>query len=404
MAKQDYYETLGVQRNANKEEIAAAYRKKAMEYHPDRNPGDTVAIEKFKFCAEAFEVLHNDDKRAAYDRYGHAGVDGMGGAHQFQDINEIFGSFGDLFGSIFGGGRSRGRQVRQGADVRCQLSLTLNEAARGVTKHITFRRRELCETCHGNGCRPGSEPERCPLCGGSGNVVRSTGFFQIQSSCMKCGGLGKVISDPCPDCHASGLVAQTVEREVKVPAGVDSGTRLRIQGEGEKSPDGGPPGDCYVFIEVQPHPLFHRDGQDLICRIPIGYAQAALGAEIEVPTLDGREKMKILPGTQNNDVKTLRGRGMPVPRRNMAGDLHFQFYIEVPKHLTPEHRELLTRLAEFEHESVLPERKSFFSKLTGYIHDFFLDERRPDSQDAEKTDTPDGIDQTVKNDKTQSQV
>lgn len=389
MAKQDYYEVLGIARTASKEEIAVAYRKKAMEHHPDRNPGDEVAVEQFKLCAEAFEVLNNDQKRAAYDRYGHAGVDSMGGAPQFHDLGDIFGAFGDilgdsLFGSLFGGGRGRSRQMRAGADVHCQMVIDLNEAARGVTRSISFRRHEPCETCGGSGCKKGTSKTACQFCGGKGQVVRSTGFFSIQSTCPKCGGEGAVIANPCSDCGGSGLQPKTVSREVKVPAGVDSGTRLRIQGEGERSPDGGPNGDCYVFIEVKAHPLFRREGQDLICRVPIGYAQAALGAEIEVPTLDGREKLRIPPGTQNNDVITLRGRGMPVPRRNMAGDLHILVYIEVPKKLGPEHKELLRKLAELEHENVLPDRKTFFGKLADYVTDFFSEDPKDKEKDAKE--------------------
>jgi molecular chaperone DnaJ len=383
VAKQDYYEALGVGRNASKSDIASAYRKKAMEHHPDRNPGNAEAVEKFKFCAEAFEVLNNDNKRAAYDRYGHQGVDAMGGGSQFRDVGDIFGAFGDIlgdsfFGSFFGGGgRSRGGyQQRQGGDVSAQLVLDLNEAARGVTKMIHYKRREVCDTCKGTGCKPGTSPQPCSMCGGRGQVTQSAGFFSIQSTCPKCSGSGRIIVEPCASCRGQGLVAKDVQREVKVPAGVDSGTRLRIQGEGDKSPDGGASGDCYVFIEVKQHSLFHREGQDLVCRIPIGYAQAALGAEIEVPTLDGQERFTIPAGTQNNEVFTLRGRGMPVPRRNMAGDLHLQVFIEVPKTLNAEHKELLRKLAELEHSNVLPERQSFFSKLTGYVSDFFDGDRQ----------------------------
>jgi len=376
MSKPDYYETLGVGRSASKDEISSAYRKLAMKYHPDRNPGDAAAVEQFKLCAEAFEVLSNEDKRAVYDRYGHAGLDAQGGSPQFRDINDIFGAFGDLFGDsllgqFFGGGRGRGRGPQPGNDIRCNLAIDLHEAARGVTKTITFRRHETCGICRGTGSKPGKAPERCPYCGGQGRIMQSMGFLSIQTTCPRCRGAGAIITDPCSDCRGAGLVPETVDREIKIPAGVDTGTRLRMQGEGERSPEGGPPGDCYVFVTVKPHPLFQRDGQNLICRVPIGYAQAALGGEIEVPTLDGPEKMTIPAGTQNNDVITLRGRGMPVPRRSMAGDLLIQVYIEVPRKLRPEHKELLRKLAELEGEHVLPERKSFFGKLGEYVTEFF---------------------------------
>jgi len=380
MSKPDYYEVLGVARSASKDEISTAYRKLAMQYHPDRNPGNDEAIEKFKLCATAYEVLNNPHKRSLYDQYGHAGVEANGGGSQFHDVNEIFGAFGDLFGSFFGGGR-RGRQPSQGADVRCNLTIDLHEAARGITKEITFRRNETCTTCGGSGSKPGKSPERCPYCGGQGRITQSTGIFSIQTTCPKCRGQGMIITDPCADCRGYGLIQQMVNREIKIPAGVDSGTRLRMQGEGERSPEGGPPGDCYVFITVKPHPLFQRDGQDLICRVPISYPQAALGAEIEIPTLDGREKVEIPAGTQNNDIITLRGRGMPIPRRSFAGDLHIQVYIEVPRKLKTEHRKLLQQLADLEGEHTLPERKNFFGKLGEFVSEFFNE--KPEKQDKE---------------------
>ena len=371
MSKQDYYEVLGVSRSASKDEIAVAYRKLAMKYHPDRNPGNEEAIEQFKLCATAYEVLSNSDKRSLYDQYGHAGVEANGGGAQFHDINDVFGAFGDLFGSFFSGGGRRSRQPVQGNDVRCDLTIDLHEAARGVTKEISFRRHETCSTCGGSGSKPGTSPQRCPYCGGSGRITQSTGFLSIQTTCPKCRGEGRIITEPCLDCRGLGLIPQTVNREIKIPAGVDTGTRLRMQGEGERSPAGGVPGDCYVFITVKSHPLFHRDGQDLICRVPISYPQAALGAEIEIPTLDGQEKTKIPAGTQNNDIITLRGRGMPLPRRSIAGDLHIQVYIEVPRKLKAEHRKLLQQLAELEGEHIMPERKNFLSKLGDFVSQFF---------------------------------
>ena len=376
MAEVDYYEILEIERTASDTEIASAYRKAAMKYHPDRNPGDEEAVVKFKQCAEAFEVLNNREKREIYDRYGHAGLErNFGGGGGFQDVGDIFSSFGDIFGdSIFGsffGGGGRRSQVQRGADIRCTLTLDLHEAARGVTREIRYQRREVCSTCHGTGAKPGTTPETCRYCGGHGKIQQSTGIFSIQTTCPRCQGRGKTIAEVCPSCQGAGLVPKDVVQEIRIPAGVDSGTRLRIQGEGERSPSGGPSGDCYVFIQIKPHPLFHRDGQDIICQIPIGYAQAALGAEIEVPTLDGPEKIKIPGGTQNGDIIQLRGRGMPTPRRNMAGDLLIQVIIEVPTKISPEHEKLLRQLAEIEGDNVLPQRKSFCAKLKSFVSEFF---------------------------------
>ena len=375
MSKPDYYEVLGVSRNASKEEISVAYRKLAMKYHPDRNPGNEEAIENFKLCSAAHEVLSNPEKRSLYDRYGHAGVDAGGGAADFGDM--FGGTFGDILGSLFGGGR-RGRHPAHGNDVRCSLTIDLHEAARGVTKEITFRRAETCTTCHGSGSKPGKAPSRCPYCGGSGRITQSTGIFSIQTTCPKCRGQGAVITDPCSDCRGQGVVPKMVNREIKIPAGVDTGTQLRLQGEGERSHEGGPPGDCYVFISVKPHPLFTREEFDLTCEVPISYPQAALGAEIEIPTLDGTEKITIPAGTQNGDKITLRGRGMPLPRRNIAGDLHIEVYIEVPRKLKPEHEKLLQQLAELEGDTVLPKRKNFFTKLGNFVSEFFTEKPEKD--------------------------
>ncbi|MDR1478359.1 MAG: molecular chaperone DnaJ [Planctomycetaceae bacterium] len=378
MPKPDYYEVLGISRNASKDEISSAYRKLAMKYHPDRNPSDTEAVEQFKLCAAAYEILSNDEKRAIYNQYGHEGLDASGGGTQFRDVSDVYATFGDFFGDIWGlfsgGGRGgHGHHPTRGNDVRCNVTIDLHEAARGVSKEINFRRHERCSTCNGTGSKPGTKPERCSYCGGHGQITQSTGFFSIQSTCPKCRGQGVVITNPCQDCRGSGLIPQLIKREIKIPAGVDNGTRLRLQGEGEKSPEGGLSGDCYIYITVKQHPLFQRDGEHLVCKVPIGYAQAALGAEIDVPTLDGMEKMKIPSGTQNNDVITMPGRGMPIPHRSIAGDLYIQVYIEVPRRLRPEHEELLRKLAELEGEHVLPERKNFFSKLGEFVSEFFAD-------------------------------
>jgi molecular chaperone DnaJ len=370
-AKRDYYEVLGVVRTASDKEIANAYRKLAIQYHPDKNPGDEEAVARFKECAEAFEVLSDSDKRARYDRYGHAGVEGPGGGPHFSDVNDVFEAFGDifgegLFGEIFGGGR-RGRRTRRGGDVRSDVSLDLLEAARGATKKVRFERLERCDECRGSGAKPGSKPETCRYCGGQGQVIQTTGIFRVQTTCPACRGAGSTIKDPCPACRGEGQMRRRVEREVRIPPGVDNDTRLRLGGEGNQSAEGGTPGDCYCFISVKEHTLFHREGQHLVCQIPLTYSQAALGAKIDVPTLDGREELTIPAGTQPGDVFRLRGRGMPDARQRGMGDLLVQVSLEVPKTLTPRQEELLRELAEEEQANVSAHRKSFFEKLKDYF-------------------------------------
>jgi len=371
--KRDYYEVLGVDRSASDTQISEAYRKLALKYHPDRNPGDDDAVARFKEAAEAFEVLSHPDKRARYDRYGHVGLEGPGGgAPHFRDVQEIFEAFGDilgggLFGNLFGGGLGRRRRRRAGADIRCDVTLELREAATGATKTVRFRRHETCTTCNGTGAKPGTQPERCTYCGGRGQVIQSTGIFSLQTTCPACRGEGKVIREPCGECHGSGFVLMSVTREVKIPPGVDSQTRLRLPGEGEPSPDGGPRGDCYCIIAVQPDPLFQRDGRHLICQVPISYPQAALGATIKVPTLDGCEEIEIPRGTQTGDLFRLKGRGMPDMRHHGRGDLVVHVFIDVPKRLSPEHERILRELAEVENSNVTPQRKSFFNKLKEYF-------------------------------------
>lgn len=368
--KRDYYEVLGIVRTSSDQEIATAYRKLAIQFHPDKNPGDEEAVLRFKECAEAFEVLSDPDKRNRYDRYGHAGLEGANAGPHFNDVNDIFEAFGDLFGG--GGlgdlfGNRRGRRSRKGGDVRAQVTIDLLEAARGVTTTISFERHTACGTCRGEGAKPGTSRQACEYCGGRGQVIQSTGIFRVQTSCPACNGQGSLIKHPCDDCNGAGYVLERVEREVRIPAGVDSDTRLRIEGEGEPSVSGGPPGDCYCFISVREHPLFHREGQHLICQVPLTYAQAALGTTIEVPTLDGREELEIPQGTQPGDVFKLRGRGMPDPRRRGVGDLLVQVHLEVPKQLGQREEELLRELAKEEHSNVSPHRKSFFEKLRHYF-------------------------------------
>ncbi len=370
-AKTCYYEVLQVERSVSKAEIDRAYRKLAIKFHPDKNKDDEDAVEKFKEATEAYEVLSDPDKRQRYDQHGHAGVDGV---HQFNDVEDIFEAFGDLFGGgggmfgdLFGSRGGRRRRSRRGADIRCNVTLTLEEAARGVQKDISFRRRVRCETCGGSGAEPGSQPTTCNTCGGRGQVIQSAGILRVQTACPHCSGTGQQISQPCADCRGSGLQNRKAELTVSIPAGVDDGVRLRVQGEGEASPDGGPVGDCYVFINVRPHELFKRDGSHLILQLPISYTQAALGAEIEVPTLEGPQNLQVGSGTQNGDVFTIRGRGVVDHRTGRPGDLLVQVFIEVPKKLSDEQERLLRELAELDHQHVLPHRKSFLEKLRTFF-------------------------------------
>jgi len=370
MAKRDYYEVLGVPKDSGDRDIAKAYRKLAVKYHPDSNPGDEEASKNFKEAAEAYEVLSDADKRARYDRFGHAGVDGQ--SNQFGNAEDIFAAFGEIFGGgggMFGdlfGGRGSQRS-RRGGDVRADVSLTLEEAASGVDKTLRFDRRHNCDTCDGSGSKPGSEVAGCQQCGGRGQVLQSAGILRVQTTCPVCRGAGKIIVDPCTDCRGQGQVAKTVELEVSIPAGVDDGMRVRLSGEGEPSPNGGPNGDCYAFISVQRHKLFHRDGNNLVLQMPISYTQAALGAEIEVPTLEGPDKLKIARGTQSGEVFKLQGRGMPNPQGGLTGDLLVQTFIETPKKISNEQEELLRKLAKLEEIEVLPERKNFLRRLTEYF-------------------------------------
>lgn len=370
-AKRDYYAVLEVERTSTRDEIAAAYRKLAIKYHPDKNPGDEEAVARFKEAAEAFEVLNDPEKRARYDRFGQAGLDAAGGQPHFNDLSEIFSAFGDLFGDgmfgeMFTGGRTRQR-VRRGGDIRCDLELDLLEAARGCSKKVRFEREIPCATCRGSGAKPGTQPEKCSYCGGRGQVVQASGIFRVQTTCPACRGQGSLVKEPCGDCRGSGLQRSRVALDVSIPAGVDSGNRLRLAGEGHPGPAGGPPGDCYVFLEVRDHPLFRREGRNLVCQLPISYSQAALGAKVEVPTLDGREELTLAAGTQPGDVVKLRGRGLPEPGRRGRGDLLVEILLEVPRKLTSRQEQLLRELAEEEHANVDPHRKSFFEKLRAYF-------------------------------------
>ena len=363
-----YYEVLRIERSVSKIEVDRAYRKLAIKYHPDSNRDDESATQRFKEATEAYEILSDPEKRERYDQHGHAGVHG---GQSYNDVEDIFEAFGDLFGGDIFGGRGRGRggrrRARRGADIRCNVTLTLEEAARGVDKDISFRRRVGCDSCSGSGSAPGSKPVTCNTCGGRGQVMQSAGILQVRTACPDCQGVGQTIGNPCVQCRGTGLQYEKTELTVTIPAGVDDGMRVRVQGEGEASPDGGPVGDCYVFITVKEHELFKRDGNHLILHLPISYTQAALGAGIEVPTLDGPETLTIKAGTQNNEVFTLRDKGIVDPRGGRSGDLLVQVFIEVPKKLSGEQERLLRELAEVDHESVLPHRTSFLGKLKSFF-------------------------------------
>jgi len=370
-SKRDYYEVLDVSRDASTDEIKKAYKKLAIRYHPDRNRGDDAAVENFKEASEAYDVLSNDDKRARYNRFGHEGVrSASGGGAGFNDINDIFDVFGDLFeGFGFGGGRRRGggRRPSQGESIKTQVNIDLLEAARGCTKQVDFERHEPCATCSGSGAKPGTTPDACDYCGGAGQVVQSQGFFRMQTTCPACRGQGTVIQEKCSDCRGSSRIARLFTEDVTIPAGVDTGMLLRLRGEGEPGQHGGPAGDVFVEVHVSENPLFHREGQNLICEVPISYTQAVLGADIEIPCLEGKTQHHIFPGTQPGEIVRLRGGGMPDPRGGRPGDLLLQIVLEVPKKISGDQETLLRDLAEIERTSVSPHRTSFFEKLKDWF-------------------------------------
>ena len=349
MAKRDYYEVLGVAKNAPEDEIKKAYRKLAMKHHPDRNPDNPAAEAQFREAKEAYEVLSDSGKRAAYDQFGHAGVNpgGGGGPGGFTDFAE---AFGDIFGEIFGGGRRGGSSAFRGADLRYDLEITLEEAARGTETQIRVPIAAECETCHGSGAKPGTDPVTCSTCGGFGQVRMQQGFFSIQQTCPRCRGSGKTISDPCPECRGAGRVKKQKNLSVKIPAGVDDGDRIRLGGEGEEGGNGGPTGDLYVVIGIKEHPIFKRDHDDLHCEMPISITAAALGGEIEIPTLDGHAKIKVPPETQTGRVFRLRGKGIQGVRSGVAGDLHCHVLVETPVNLTDRQKELLRELEALSEE------------------------------------------------------
>ncbi len=347
MAKRDFYEILGVAKNASEEEIKKSYRKLAMKYHPDRNPDSKQAEEKFKEAKEAYEMLSDAQKREAYDRFGHAGVDpnmGSGGAGGFGGgFSDAFGDiFGDIFGGAAGGGRGRGGpQVYRGADLRYNLDITLEQAAHGFDTTIRVPSWDECETCHGSGAKPGTAPTACATCGGHGQVRMQQGFFSIQQTCPKCHGTGKVIQDPCASCSGAGRIKRNKTLEVKIPAGIDDGMRIRSSGNGEPGMNGGPPGDLYVEIHIKQHSVFQRDGDDLHCEMPISFARAALGGEIEVPTLSGKVSFSVPEGTQTGKTFRLRGKGIKGVRSGFPGDLFCHMIVETPVKLTEKQKDLL---------------------------------------------------------------
>ena len=366
--KRDYYEVLGVEKSANGDVIKRAYKKLVAKYHPDRNPGDDEAIERFKEAAEAFDVLSNPEKRERYDRFGHAGLGGAAGG--FQDVGDIFDAFGDLFGDfgMFGGARrGRGRGGRRGPSLRTALTIDLADAAEGCERTLDIDRHELCHTCDGSGARPGSTPEVCQYCGGAGQVVQSQGFFRMQTTCPACRGAGRIIREKCIDCGGSGREEKRVKLEVKIPPGVDNGMQLCLRGEGEPGEGGGPRGDLYVDIRIRKHSLFDREGTNLICQVPVSYTQLCLGAEVEIPLLRGRDTLTIPAGTQPEEAFRISGKGMPDPHGGPRGDLFIHLHLEVPRKLEERHEGILRELAEHEHANVSPHRKSFFNKLREYF-------------------------------------
>jgi molecular chaperone DnaJ len=359
VSKRDYYEVLGVGRSAADAEIKSAYRKLAMKYHPDRNPGDKTAEERFKEAAEAYAILADPEKRSMYDRFGHAGVSSAAGAGAgfdpsvFTGFEDILGGLGDIFGfgDIFGGARRRSGPQR-GADLRYDLEITFEEAAKGTETTVQIPRQETCDTCHGSGAAAGTSPTTCPQCRGQGQVRFQQGFFTVARTCPQCRGAGKIITKPCQTCRGAGRVTRDRKLTVKIPAGIATGQQLRLQGEGESGSLGGPPGNLYVVIQVQEHEFFRRDDNNLFCEIPVNFTTVALGGEIQVPTLDGQEPVKVPEGTQTGTTLRLRGKGMPDVNGRGRGDLFATVQVQTPKKLSRDQRRVLEELAK-----MLPQEK-----------------------------------------------
>jgi len=365
--KRDYYEILGVSRDADEDEVKKAYRKRALKYHPDRNTGDKEAEERFKEAAEAYEVLRDREKREIYDLYGHDGLKGTGFTG-FGGFEDIFSAFGDIFENFFGfgGKRSRRTRIRRGNDLRYNLELTLEEAYRGKEKEVIFDKWESCDICGGSGITPGSKPSLCPNCHGKGEIVHSQGFFQIRTTCSTCNGTGQVIVDPCQGCKGKGKIKIEKRVLVKIPPGVDTGLQLRMKGEGESGDNGGPPGDLFVVIYVKEHDFFVRDGDDLKCQITISFIQAALGDEVSIPVLaDNKEESITIPeGAQPGEIIGLKGKGMPSLRRGSRyGDLFIQVMVKIPAKLSQKQRELLMEFRELEEQKIGAKTRDFWDKI-----------------------------------------
>jgi molecular chaperone DnaJ len=368
--KRDYYEVLGVSRNTGGDELKKAYRRLAHKHHPDRNPNDPSAESRFKEAAEAYEVLSDPTKKQKYDQFGHAGLSGAG-VHDYShmDAGDIFSMFDDIFGGAFSGG---GRRARQGgADLRTDVVLTLAEVLRGAKRSIQFQRRDLCDTCEGSGAAPGTKRQSCGTCGGYGQVEQSSGlgaiFGRVITACPDCRGQGTKVVTPCKTCGGSGRGVKNREVVVEIPAGIHDGQAVRVRGEGEPSRDGGHRGDLHCYVRVEPHPFLERKDNDVVCRMPLSFTQAALGAKVEVPTLEGRADLKIPAGTQHGQLFRLRGLGVPDLRRRGRGDEIVQVLVEVPKKLNKEQQDLLREYAKTEDKTVSPESKSFFDKLKVYF-------------------------------------
>ena len=376
--KKDYYDVLGVSKDADENAIKKAYRKLAMKFHPDKNPGDKEAEERFKELGEAYEVLSDEEKRSAYDRFGHSAFEGGGGGGGgFHDAADIFAQFfggggGGGFGGFeefFGGGRRRQRDPygrQPGSDLRYDLEITLEEAAKGVTKELEIERNVLCKTCDGKGSKDG-KPSTCRTCGGSGAVTRQAGIFVQQTTCPDCKGTGVKIANPCKDCHGEGIVEKMSRITIKVPAGVDDGTRLRSSGNGDAGVRGGPSGDLYVFLHLKEHEVFEREDENLYCEVPVTFATAALGGEVEVPTLEGKASIKVPAGTQGGTIFRLRGKGMPQVGSPRKGDLHVEVRVEVPTKLSGDQQDKLRAFAESIGQENSPMQESFFEKAKKFF-------------------------------------
>ncbi len=370
-AKRCYYETLEVERTVDAAGLKAAFRKLAMKWHPDRNPGDKTSELRFKEINEAYEILKDDDKRAAYDRFGHAAFEqGMGGGGGAAGFGAGFASsFSDIFEDLFGmaGQRSRGGRER-GDDLRYNMDITLEDAFNGKTAQISIPVSVTCEACSGTGAKAGTKPKTCGTCGGAGRVRQAQGFFTLERTCPACQGRGQVIEDACPACSGSGRVTRERTLSVNIPPGVEDGTRIRLAGEGEAGLRGGPPGDLYIFLSLEPHPFFQRDGADLHCRVPVSMVAAALGGEFEVPTIDkGKTRIKVPPGTQSGRRFRIGGKGMPVLRSRQSGDMYVQVMVETPQNLTKKQQELLAEFERLSSGATQPEAAGFFAK----VKDFF---------------------------------